>query len=235
MGFPGIYYGTRCLLHDCDPYNTIQLQRFDEAEGYPYSAGSPERRQAISLYVNLPGTFLFVAPFAMLPPWPAEILWSALVVGSFLIAAYLMWSVAVEYAPGIALLLGFILLSNCEIIFGGGNTAGVFVSFSIIAVWCFLNNRFVVAGVVCLAIALAMKPHDAGLIWLYFLIAGRINRQRALKVGALAAALVAVAVLWVTLVAPHWIPEFRANLATISAPTRSSAPSALATGAVSAT
>lgn len=218
MGFPGIYYGTRCLLHNCDPYNAAQLQRFDEAEGYPYASGSPERRQAVSLYVNLPGTFLLVAPFALLPPWPAQALWAVLVVGSFLLAAYLMWSIAVDYSPPVALLLGFLLLSNCEIVFAGGNTAGIVVSFSIIAAWCFLNSRFVVAGVVCLAIALAMKPHDAGLIWLYFLLAGGANRKRALQVSAVAAGLVAAAVLWVTLVAPHWIGEFQTNLATISAP-----------------
>ena len=230
MGFPGIYYGTRCLLHGCDPYNPAQLQRFDEVEGYPYAAGSPERLESISLYVNLPGTFLVVAPFALLSPGPAHVAWSALVIGSFLLAAYLMWRIGVSYAPGIALFLGFILLSNCEILFAGGNSAGIVVSFSIIAVWCFLKNRFVVAGVVCLAIALVIKPHDAGLIWLYFLIAGGLNRKRALQVIAVAAAFVAAAVLWLSLVAPHWIAEYRTNLATISAPGGINEPGPYSTG-----
>ena len=33
----------------------------------------------------------------------------------------------------------------------------------------------------CLAISLMLKPHDAGLVWLYFLLAGGIYRKRALQ------------------------------------------------------
>ena len=62
-----------------------------------------------------------------------------------------------------------------------------------------------------------MKPHDAGLIWLYFLIAGRPQAKRALQSAALALGMTLIACLWVSHVAPHWLPELRSNLATISA------------------
>jgi hypothetical protein len=65
---------------------------------------------------------------------------------------------------------------------------------------------------------LAIKPHDAGLIWLYFLLAGKTQRKQAIQAGALAVALALIGTLWVSHVAPHWVSELRSNLATISAP-----------------
>ncbi len=98
-----------------------------------------------------------------------------------------------------------------------GNTAGLVVGLCVIAVWCFLRERFVLAGILCLAVSLAMKPHDAGLIWLYFLLAGGVQRKRALQTLAVTALLAVPAILWISHVAPHWPPELHANLATITA------------------
>ena len=86
-----------------------------------------------------------------------------------------------------------------------------------IAVWCFLRNRFVWIGVVCLGLSLAVKPHDAGLVWLYFVLAGGANRKRALQSVAITAAIGLAAVVWVSHVAPHWMHDWNTNLATISA------------------
>jgi hypothetical protein len=215
MGFPGIYFGTRCLAQGGDPYDLTQLRNTYSAAGFTESS-SAALRQSISLYVNLPPTFLLVAPFACLPLAAAQTLWLILLVSSFLLAAFLMWRMAADHSPSVALLLMFIVLADCEIIFSGGNTAGLVVSLCVIAVWCFLRDRFIAAGVVCLAIGLAIKPHDVGLIWLYFLLAGRIQRMRALKALGLSLALAVVAAVWVTYVAPHWLPELRSNLAEIS-------------------
>jgi hypothetical protein len=215
MGFPGIYFGTRCLVQGGDPYDLNQLRNTYSAAGFTDSS-SAALRQSVSLYVNLPTTFLFVAPFAWLPLAAAQTIWLILLVSSFLLAAFLMWRIAAVHAPSVALLLMFIVLANCEIIFSGGNTAGLVVSLCVIAVWCLLRDRFIAAGVACLAISLAIKPHDVGLIWLYFLLAGRIQRMRALKALGLSAVLALAAGLWVTNVAPHWLPELRSNLAEIS-------------------
>jgi hypothetical protein len=218
MGFPGIYFGTKCLLQGGDPYDVNQLERVYQAQGIPIPSESIERRQSVTRYVNLPTTFLFVAPFTFLPLATAQTLWLLLVVGSFSLAAFMMWRLGKNYAPGVSLLLTFIVLANCEIIFSGGNTAGLVVGLCVIAVWCLLNERLALLGVICLAFSLAIKPHDVGLIWLYFLLAGRTQRKRAIQAGALAVALTLTGALWTSHVAPHWKSEFRSNLATISAP-----------------
>jgi hypothetical protein len=151
MGFPGIYFGTKCLLQGGDPYDVNQLERVYQAQGIPIPSESIERRQSVTLYVNLPTTFLFVAPFTFLPLATAQTLWLLLVVGSFSLAAFMMWRLGKNYAPGVSLLLTFIVLANCEIIFSGGNTAGLVVGLCVIAVWCLLKERFALLGVICLA------------------------------------------------------------------------------------
>jgi hypothetical protein len=88
----------------------------------------------------------------------------------------------------------------------------------VIAVWCFLRERFILAGVVCLALSLAIKPHDAGLVWLYFLLAGAPYRKHALQTLFITIVLGLSAFLWVSHVAPHWIEDWQSNLSTISAP-----------------
>jgi hypothetical protein len=92
-----------------------------------------------------------------------------------------------------------------------GNTVGLVVGLSVIAVWCFLQNRSTLAGTICMAIALVMKPHDVGLIWLYFLLAGGLARKRALQTLIPVAALVVPALLWTAQIAPHWLVEMQAN------------------------
>ena len=74
------------------------------------------------------------------------------------------------------------------------------------------------AGILCLALSLAIKPHDAGLVWLYFLLAGGVYRKRALQTLLITAVLGLSAFLWVSHVAPHWMQDWQTNLATISAP-----------------
>jgi hypothetical protein len=218
MGFPALYFGAKCLMHGCDPYNPMQLQGVYEAAGVPNSTGSVAIRQSATLYVNLPTTPLIVAPLALLPLGAAQTLWLILVILGFLLAAYLMWGAGESSAPRLSVLLIFVIVANCEIIFSGGNTAGLVVGLTVIAAWCFLRQRFVVAGVICLAVSLVVKPHDAGLIWLYFVAAGRPHAKRALQSAALALGIALIAFFWVSHVAPHWLPELRANLATISAP-----------------
>lgn len=72
------------------------------------------------------------------------------------------------------------------------------------------------AGVLSLAISLAIKPHDAGLIWLYFLLAGGGHRKRALEALLVTAVLALSAFLWVSHVAPYWVQDWQSNLSVIS-------------------
>ena len=82
---------------------------------------------------------------------------------------------------------------------GSGNPACLAVSLCVIAVYCFLNQRFAAAGIVCLTLSLCFKPQDAGLIWLYFLLAGGILRKRALQTLTVVSALCIPMVLWVSI------------------------------------
>ena len=69
-----------------------------------------------------------------------------------------------------------------------------------------------------MALSLVIKPHEAGLVWLFFLLAGGVNRRRAVQTAILAAFLMLPAVLWVSHVAPSWMHDWSSNLAAISAP-----------------
>jgi hypothetical protein len=128
-----------------------------------------------------------------------------------------MWNLAANHSSGVSLFLVCILLANCFILFAYGNAAGLVVGLCVVAVWCILQERFVPAGILCLAVSLAIKPHDAGLVWLYFLLAGGVYRKRALQVLAVTIVLGLPAVLWVSSAAPHWMPELQSNILTDSA------------------
>jgi hypothetical protein len=69
-----------------------------------------------------------------------------------------------------------------------------------------------------MALSLAIKPHDAGLVWLYFLLAGGLLRKRALQTFLVALVLGVSAFVWVSSVAPHWMQDWQSNLSTIAAP-----------------
>jgi hypothetical protein len=79
-----------------------------------------------------------------------------------------------------------------------------------------MRGRFLTAGVVLLALSLALKPHDSGFVWLFFLLAGGKFRKRALQTLVVLAGLSLPAFLWVMRVSPHWIEEIQANAAAFS-------------------
>jgi hypothetical protein len=69
-----------------------------------------------------------------------------------------------------------------------------------------------------MALSLVIKPHDSGIVWLYFVLAGSEFRKRALQTAALSAVFAAVAVLWTWKVVPTWWHDWQSNLALIAAP-----------------
>lgn len=211
-----IYYGAGCLMQHGDPYRLDQLRAFYAAKDKRLPPGSIERPQAVTWYIYLPPTFLIGAPLAMLPWTVAEAVWIAFLAGAIALAALLMINEAAHSAPRTALVLACLVLMNCEIGFALGNAAVLVVSLSTIAAWCFLRERFVGFGIVALALALALKPHDAVLVWLYFVIAGGANRKRAMQSMAITAIAGLVAVVWVTQVAPHWLQEWNANVSALT-------------------
>jgi hypothetical protein len=218
LDFQAVYYGARCLLQHHNPYRVAEVEALYRSEGGEHQSDSIQRRQTVTLHVNLPATFLFIAPFTMLPLGAAQVLWSILIAASLLLAAFLIWKVASEDAPILSACLIGLLLANSELVFLTGNTVGIVVSLCVVAVWCFIEDRLVPAGILCMAVSLVIKPHDAGLVWLYFLLVGGVYRKRALQSLAVTAALALPAFLWVSLAVPHWIGDWRTNMAAISAP-----------------
>ena len=219
VDFKIIYYGARCLIQHHDPYNENQLMSVYLAEGgeLPSKPGTPNSTpQVVALQVYLPPAFFCVAPVAFLPWWAAHLLWAAITVTTFTIAAFLMWLPAQDHAPNVAFYLIAFLLANCGILFAGGNPAGLAIALCVTAVWCFLQNKYVWVGVILLAVSLELKPHDTGLVWLYFLLAGGAYRKRALQTLALTVALALPAILWISHVTPHWTHELSANLSATS-------------------
>ena len=218
--FKAIYYPARCLQRHIDPYNVSALQQEYAAEGGKFPLGASEEslfRRAMLTCVNLPTSFLLVMPLAILPWKIAATIWMVINASLLPLAAILIWNVASKSALKPSTLLVCLLLANAEQVLGLGNLAGIVVNLTVIAVWCFLEGRFAFAGVICLAVSLALKPHDAGFVWLYFLLAGGANRKRALQTLGVTALLALPAILWISHVAPHWLDELRANLHTLSA------------------
>lgn len=217
--FKAVYYGARCLIEHRDPYKETEFLRVYQADGggFPSDpAMSHSFRRAIPVCINLPTSLLLIAPMALLSWEHAYKLWMILEAGCLIFAGFLAWNLAGEHAPGLSLTLICILLANSELLFSCGNLAGIAVGLCVIAIWCFMEERFVLAGAVCLAVSLAMKPHDAGFIWLYLMLAGATLRKRALQTLVVTVLLCLPAVLWVSHVAPHWIPELHSNLLSTS-------------------
>jgi len=216
VDFRAVYYGTRCLMAHHNPYHLSEYEAVYRAEGGQLTSETAAQHQAVTLFVNMPTTCVVVAPLAVLPWGPAHVLWMIATAIIFALAILLIWNLGARHAPGVATFLVCILAVNCETVFGGGNTAGIVVGLCVVAAWCFVEERFVLVGVVALGLALAMKPHDVGFVWLYFLVAGAPYRKRALQALLVTAVLGLTAVAWVGHVAPHWIHDWSANMATIS-------------------
>jgi hypothetical protein len=213
--FKAVFYGSRCLIHHTDPYRSTDFiaAYLGDGQQIPTEPMMADLfRRAVFVCVNLPTTLFFVIPFAWMPLLPAYFFWALLMASGLTLAACLMFDLPASRSPGVALFLACILTANCVILFADGNTACVVIGLCVIAVWCFLQNRFVPAGIVCLALSLAIKPHDSGLVWLYFLLAGGVYRKRALQTLLVTAALCIPAVLWVGHVVPNWLSGLRSNL-----------------------
>jgi len=216
--FKSVYYGTKSLLQRHDPYINSELNSVYRADGGDRLPEGIQESPVLGPYINIPTTSIFVAPFALLPWETAHLLWTIVTADSLILAAFLMWNLGARHAPHLSLFLICFLLVNSEILFCGGNPAGIVISLCVVAVWCFLEERYVPAGILCLAVSLAIKPHDAGLVWLYFLLAGGVYRKRALQSLLVMAAFAGLTFLWVTPIAPHWIEELHSNLSATSAP-----------------
>lgn len=220
VDFGGIYYGARCAIHHEDAYLPAAVLHEFESDGGVFPKRDPDvaeiSRIVITIGVNLPTALLLIAPLAMLPWGVAQILWVSLTVVLLLVAAYLGWSLAGDFAPVMTGCLISLMLINCMQLLSVGNVAGIAVSLCIIATWCFLENRYIAAGVVLFALSLALKPHDSGFVWLFFLLAGGDLRKRALQTLGVIALVGALAAIWIAPSSPRWFQELHENHVVVS-------------------
>jgi hypothetical protein len=231
IDFRNIYFGARCLLHHSDPYNESNVLRVYKDEGGARPSESARDLQVVTHYIYLPTAFSFTVPFAMLPYGPAHLVWMMLILGGLILVSFLTWNLAADYAPTLSGALICFLLANSELQVIDGNPAGIAISLCVLAVWCFLKERFVALGILCFALSLALKSHDTGLVWLYFLLAGGVYRKRALQTLAVFAVLSLPVILWLTFVSPHWMQELYSNISSFSAPGGINNPSPASSGA----
>jgi len=212
VDFRVLYFPARCLMQHCDPYNQDDVLRVYRAEGVYDSSDSAKDRQIVTQYIYPPTAFSITVPFALLPWVPAEVLWTLLTVTALILASWLVWTLGANYAPILSgCFIGF-MLANSELLVIKGMSAGIAISLCAVAVWCFDRERFIAAGVLCLAVSLALKPQDTGFVWLYLLLAGGIFRKRALQALVTTIAISLPSILWVWRVSPHWTQELHANL-----------------------
>lgn len=210
--FKVVYYPARCLLQHCDPYRESEVLRIYRAEGGEYPSEAATDRVNITRNIYPPTTFSLIVPFAMLSWGAARILWIIITAGSLLIASLLAWDLGADHAPILSgVLIGY-LLANSEVLMVLGNPSGIVICLCVVAVWCFLRERIVYAGILCLAVSLTIKPQEAGLVWLYFLLAGGIHRKRALQTLLATIVLSLPGLLWVWHISPHWMQELHANI-----------------------
>jgi hypothetical protein len=228
--FRTVYFPARTLIEQKDPFKEAEVSRVYEAERDSRSPDTAKNHQIATQNVYPPNTLFLVAPFALLPSKPAGTLWLILTFAIVIVASLLVWNLSAEYAPALSgALIGF-LLANSELLAITGNVAGMAISLSAVAVWCFWRERFVFLGILCLAGGLVLKPHDTGLVWLYFLLAGGAQRKRAWQTLWATLVLSAPGFLWVWHVAPHWMREWGTNLAAYAAPGGVNDPSLLSSG-----
>lgn len=216
--FRELYFPARTLIRQSDPYRRSEVQRNYQAEGGVRQSDTGKEQQIATLNPYPPSAFILTAPVALLPFFPAQLLWMTFTMGSLVFASFLVWKLAEDTAPSAAgYLIGF-LLANSEVLAITGSAAGVVISLCTVAVWCFVRGRFIWAGILCFTLSLAIRPHVTGLVWLYFLLAGGAYRKRALQTLVTLVAMCVPVVLWVWRVSPHWLDEMNANLRSYSLP-----------------
>jgi hypothetical protein len=217
VDFNALYYGARCLVQHSDPYQEGNLLSISQSMEPDRPSDAAVRSHIFTVCINLPSALVLVIPFALFPLGLAQLAWMALTGACFILAAFLMWDIGAQTAPRISGVLACLFLCGSELLLEVGNSSGVAVGLCIVAVCCFLRERFAWAGVVCFALSLLIKPHVTGPILLFFLLAGGMKRKRGLQILALALASGILAVIFVWHIAPHWFAELNANVQTLSA------------------
>ena len=212
--FQGVYFGVKALLAHHDPYvdrNVVEVfhQRLSADQVKDLGGVAPP---FASKQVYPPTTLLLFVPFALLSVAEAQQLWMVILAVSVVIAAFAVMHLAAQSASTLSgVLVGFTVATSLSLVMTG-NLAALSVSLCLIAAWSWIEGKFIREGVLCCALSLAIKPQDAGFVWLFFLLSGGHYTKRSLQAFALVAVCSLVALAWIFPVAPNWISESATNL-----------------------
>ena len=213
MDFRTAHFSGQCLLQrGCDPYNERDIERLYLQSKVDHPPATERERTVIIRNIYLPPAFAFTVPLALLPFHLGLVIWLILIAASFLLASFLMWDVGARRAPIIAAGLICFCLANSGSLLHFANPAGFVVPLCVLASWCFIEERFVLIGILSLALGLAFKPHDVAFVWLFFFLAGGTLRHRALQTLAGFAVFGVPATLWVRHISPNFLQEISSNL-----------------------
>jgi hypothetical protein len=200
------------LLRQEDPY--LQGNRLAEYEK-DRSIRPDETawtRQEGTRFVYPPTLLLFIAPLALLPYKLARIIWYAGSTLLFIAASFLAWKAGSKINPTFGGVMAFLYLIGSSSMLCTANPAASALSLCIIGGYCIVRNEFAFLGTIALACSLAIKPHDSGIVWLYFLLAGGKYRLRSLHAFAIALLLGVISISWVAKSSPHWSGELKSDL-----------------------
>jgi hypothetical protein len=214
--FSTVYFASRCAIHRLSPYDKADFLQELKRDGVNLGSGSGVPEGELHNFIRcvyLPTALFVLVPLAVLPWLVAQNVILLLTAGFLVLAGLLAWDLASDFAPALSGVLACFAVANCMLLLLLGNLAGIATSFCIVGAWCFLKERFEAAGILLVALSLVIKPHDAGFVWLYFLLAGGRGRKRALQTLALTAVIGICALVWMAPAAPHWMPELRSNIA----------------------
>ena len=210
IDFKQPYASAKCLLQGCDPYSESDTHAaFTRAHGtddhgvfVPYSALYP------------PFSLELLTSLAALPYGQAHRLWMATIAASFIVAVLLTASLCLGLGVTAPIVVLAAFAADSTILLMEGQISGVAISLMVVGFWCLLRQRLPGVGVVCLAVAVLLKPHDAGLPILYLCLAGERWRKALGLIAACCTLCVVSSVLWCSShpASRHWLPELRANI-----------------------
>lgn len=218
--FVPVYTGTRCLLHDCNPYDTRQLERqFFEAGGHTGELPSWD----IDVPVYPPSTFLALSPLGVLRFPTARMVWLLLNGCLFVVSAGMVLTLCPRQWLATGLVSLILLTSSILLVLG--QPAIFAVSLLVIGSCLFLRGRALPLATLLWVLSLCVKPQIGGLVVLYFLLQRIHWRYAAIALaGALAVLFSAGLILrW----HPHsadWPTTLRANLSSTLSPGGSADP-----------
>ena len=209
------YASARCVLTGCDSYSEA-----DTRAAFLTAGGVDDDKVVFDPYSALYPPFSLVAltPIGALRYPVAHAVWEALLAGCFsvavLLTADLCLSVSTIAASSFTVLLLAVFTFSSTILLMLGQISGVVIALLAIGFTCLLRNRFLPLAVLCLTIAVILKPHDAAIPLLYLLFAESHWRHAFFSVAVIAAVFAVGSIFWFGHMpaTAHWLPELRANL-----------------------